>query len=119
MPEVSVTVNGRPWLVACDVGQEDHLRDLAALVDDKVKELTSATGTSGDSRLLLMAALLLADERHEAQERLKLCGDEFESLEARHRELHARLDAAESAAAGTLETATAKLERIAAALPGA
>ena len=59
-------VNGRAYTIACDEGEEDHLRGLAAHVDVKAREVLSSVGQVGDARLLLMAALLIADERHDA-----------------------------------------------------
>ena len=52
-------VNGRAYTIACDDGEEDHLRELAAHVDAKVREVMETVGQVGDQRLLLMAALLL------------------------------------------------------------
>src|SRR5271156_3885091 len=70
MPLVNVMVNGRAYTIACDDGEEDHLRDLAATVDAKAREVLSSVGQVGDTRLLLMAALLMADEHHAAVGRL-------------------------------------------------
>ena len=70
MPLVNVMVNGRAYTIACDDGEEDHLRDLAATVDAKAREVLSSVGLVGDTRLLLMAALLMADEYHGAVARL-------------------------------------------------
>ena len=67
MPLVNVMVNGRAYTIACDEGEEDHLRELAGHVDSKVRELLETVGQVGDQRLLLMAALLMADEAFEAQ----------------------------------------------------
>ena len=66
MPLVNVMVNGRAYTIACDEGEEDHLRELAAHVDAKVREVLGSVGQVGDTRLLLMAALLIADEHHAA-----------------------------------------------------
>src|ERR1039458_6409440 len=70
MPLVNVMVNGRAYTIACDEGEEDHLRDLAATVDAKAREVLGSVGQVGDTRLLLMAALLMADEHHAAVSRL-------------------------------------------------
>ena len=70
MPLVNVMVNGRAYTIACDEGEEDHLRDLAATVDAKAREVLSSVGQVGDTRLLLMAALLMADEHSAAVSRL-------------------------------------------------
>lgn len=66
MSELTVTINRRDYLVACDDGQEDQLRKLARYVDKKVAELTSSLGQIGDARLLVMAGLMIADELSDA-----------------------------------------------------
>ncbi len=66
MAQVDITINGRTYPVACGDGEEAHLRELGQLVGDKVTELSSAVGQIGDSKLLLMASLLIADELSEA-----------------------------------------------------
>ena len=62
MAQVDVTINGRNYQIACDDGQEAHLAQLGEYVDRRVKELVAAVGQVGDSRLLVMVALLIADE---------------------------------------------------------
>ena len=74
MAQVSVSINGRGYLVACDDGQEDHLQALGSYLDEKVKELADQTGAGGDTRLLVMAALVIADELYETQRELETGG---------------------------------------------
>ncbi len=62
MTQVSVSINGRNYRIACDDGQEDHLTKLASYVDERVADLAKAVGQIGDTRLLVMASLLIADE---------------------------------------------------------
>jgi cell division protein ZapA len=62
MAEVTLTIGGRTYTVACRDGGEDHLRTLALRVDAKVAEAQGAVGTSSEVRQLLFAALLLADD---------------------------------------------------------
>lgn len=71
MPLVNVMVNSRAYTIACDDGEEDHLKRLAAYVDAKVRELMESVGQVGDTRLLLMAALLLADECFDVRSQLE------------------------------------------------
>ena len=74
MPQVDVTINGRQYQIACDEGQEDHLAKLASYVDDKIQELVAAIGQVGNTRLLLMTSLLVADELSEAYSALSEAG---------------------------------------------
>ena len=62
MAEVELTIAGRPYLVACRNGEEENLRAAGALVDAKSREALSGLGTLSESRQLLFAALLLADQ---------------------------------------------------------
>ena len=70
MGQVTVTINGRDYDIACDDGQESHLTKLSEFVDNRLKELVAAVGQVGDSRLLVMASLLLADELSEVYSEL-------------------------------------------------
>ncbi len=67
MAKVDVSVGGRSYQLACDDGQERHLAALAATVDAEVRALSRSMGAAGEARLLLMAALLIADKLQESQ----------------------------------------------------
>lgn len=116
MPLVNVMVNGRAYTIACDEGEEDHLRQLAATVDAKAREVLSSVGQVGDARLLLMAAILIADEHHGGKEDE---ADRNAGHAARQAELEERVSAAEFRAAAALEQAAIRLEHIAAKLSAA
>ena len=62
MAEVEINIAGRQYRVACRDGEEDNLRAAAALVDNKSREALAGLGTLSESRQLLFAALLLADQ---------------------------------------------------------
>jgi cell division protein ZapA len=66
MSNVTLTIGGRHYTVACDEGQEAHVERLGDLIDDKLQDLPNLTGQS-EARTLLFAALLLADELHDAR----------------------------------------------------
>lgn len=66
MAQVKMYINGREYEIACDDGEEDQVRKLGHYVDEKVAELAIRIGQVGDTRLLLMAALLITDELSEA-----------------------------------------------------
>jgi cell division protein ZapA len=63
--QVTVRVGGYTHPVSCEDGQEGHLIALAADVDRRVSSIRAMGGQFGESRLLLLAALLLADEIHD------------------------------------------------------
>ena len=62
MAEVELFIAGRPYKVACRNGEEETLRQAGALVDSKSREALAGLGTLSESRQLLFAALLLADQ---------------------------------------------------------
>jgi len=66
MATVDVTVGGRQYQLACEDGQERHLAALAAMVDAEARALASQIGVVGEPRLLLMAALMIADKLKDA-----------------------------------------------------
>ena len=61
MAQVSVTIDGRKYRLACNEGEEARLESLAGLIDDKIGEMRAAFGEIGDQRLVIMAALTIAD----------------------------------------------------------
>ena len=71
MAQVVVKVGGRDYTLACDDGEEQHLTDLAQYVDEKTKGLARNFANIGDTRMLLMAGLLVADELGDAVARIE------------------------------------------------
>ena len=67
MGQVAITLNGRSYQLACEDGQEEHLRALGVDLDRRIADLVAKMGQVGDMRLVLMAALLVADELADAR----------------------------------------------------
>jgi cell division protein ZapA len=120
MPLVNVLINNRTYSIACDDGEEEHLRGLAQLLDTRIRALTANVGQVGDARLLLMAGLLLADELSEAGAKLAAHEKEIAELRARAPDNGKASQAnTEERAADALEAAAARIEAIAARLGSA
>jgi cell division protein ZapA len=68
MGQVVVKVNGRDFTLSCGDGQEPRIRRLAQYVDAKIGEFTKNLGQIGEARLILLAALVIADELSDANE---------------------------------------------------
>lgn len=116
MAQVTVTINGRGYQVACDDGQEAHLIKLAGYVDKRVGELTAAMGQIGDARLLVMASLLIADELADARASFQ----QQKILEQdRNRQPAGLSSETENALAQGIEALAARIEEIAARLEAA
>ena len=106
MAQVDVQINDQIYSIACDDGQEAHLARLAQYVDNRVGELVAAVGRRvGDSRLLVMASLLIADELSDAY-------GELETLRESNQGIAKRMEAEETLT-GLLEGLADRLESIA------
>jgi cell division protein ZapA len=108
MAQIAVRINGFSYIVGCDDGQEDHLQAMAAQVDNRIDSIKALGGSSGEVRLLLLAALLMADEIHDMR-------IEMEALReaAGHPQPAAKAEAAMAKRLGKL---AARAEQIAATL---
>ena len=118
MSQVTVTIAGRVYRMACGEGEEPHLENLGRLVDAKVEEIRAAFGEIGDQRMIVMAALTLADELTEA--RRKGAQLEVDNLNLRDAGDSAVLsnDAWAGKVAETLGVAAERIERLALTLNG-
>ncbi|MEM6852411.1 MAG: cell division protein ZapA [Pseudomonadota bacterium] len=112
MADVEITINGRGYTVSCDDGQEGRLKHLAQYLDTQVSRLASQMGQVGDSRLLLLAGLMIADELTDTLERLKTAEDTVQNLRAERDAVTSRLQASESRAANALDGAAHRIETI-------
>ncbi len=110
--QVTVTINGRQFRMACEDGQEGHLKRLAADLDQRIEKMRASFGEIGDTRLTVMAALTVADELSDVTGRLRRMEQELTSLqEARVASVeHAK--ATQAAVAAALNAAAEKIERL-------
>jgi cell division protein ZapA len=67
MPQVSIQIANRTYELACGDGEQQRVQQLAAYVDEKVGELRKQMPGAPEIKLVVFAALLLADESHEAR----------------------------------------------------
>jgi len=102
LAQVTLTIHGQTYQIACEDGEEDRLRELGAYVDSKMQELAQTVGRMADSRMFLLASLLLADEIFDLRS-----GGEGKARSARDAALAERLNAA----AEQIETIVARLEQ--------
>ncbi len=106
MAQISVEVNGRPYAVGCEDGQEPHLMELARMFDHQVRQVSQDMGQLGDTRLFLMGALLLADELADARARLA-------ALQAEVGRLQTDRGRIETRAVAALEGSAKRIEKLA------
>lgn len=108
MGQVNLLINGRSYTVGCADGEEEHIGFLGSFLDKRVSELIGTVGQVGELRLLLMAALTVADDLAGLQ-------DDFQKLKSEVDLL--RADLAEAEQGGTaIANLAARIEDIAARL---
>jgi len=116
MSQVSVTINGRQFRMACEDGQEGHLMNLARELDNRINGLRTKFGEIGDTRLTMMAAITVADELSEAGQRIKRLEEELAALQNAQVAISDRNKAAQAAIAAALSKAAERVENITKAL---
>ncbi|MGH7040589.1 MAG: cell division protein ZapA [Acetobacteraceae bacterium] len=67
MAQVTVRINGFSYTVGCQDGEEKHLAAMAGEVERRIDSIKAVAGPSSEARMLVMAALLLADDLHETR----------------------------------------------------
>jgi cell division protein ZapA len=112
MSQVTVTINGRQFRMACEDGQESHLLRLAQDLDQRIEKLRVSFGEIGDTRLTVMAALTVADELAEAGGRLRKLEEELASLQEARAASAERAVATQAAVAAALNSAAERIERV-------
>lgn len=84
MAQVTVTIDGKAYRMACEEGQEDHLTELAARFDRYVGHLKSQFGEIGDLRITVMAGIMIMDELSELTRKVGKLEAEVAALKANH-----------------------------------
>lgn len=82
MPEVSISIGGRSFDVACQDGEEHFLHAAAGMLDAEAKVLSDQIGRLPESRMLLMAGLMLADKTAGLEDRVRELEDKLVAAEA-------------------------------------
>ncbi len=111
--QVNVTINGRQFRMACEDGQEDHLRQLAKDLDERIVALRGQFGEIGDARLTVMAALMVADELAEASKKLRRMETDHTALQDARSLDAERNQATQAAIVAAFNTAAERIEAMA------
>ena len=90
MPEVQISIGGRPFTVACQEGEEHFLESAAKLLDNEASTLMDQIGRLPEARMLLMAGLMLADKAAGSDDQMKALEDKVAQQEAWIEELQNR-----------------------------
>jgi cell division protein ZapA len=110
MAQVSLTVNGRAFAVTCEDGQEARIRRLGQYIEAKVAEFVRSVGQVGEARLLLLAALVIADELADAEETLRVERSGSQAADAKAASATEAIASGVDAIAQRVEAIAARLE---------
>ncbi|MBO6509490.1 MAG: cell division protein ZapA [Roseibium sp.] len=77
MAQITVTINGKSFRMACDDGEEDRLMGLAGRFDGWINELKGAFGEIGDQRLTVMAGIMATDRVSELERKISALEEEL------------------------------------------
>jgi len=112
MSQVIATIAGRQFRLACEDGQEDHLQALAKDIDQRIIDLRRKFGEIGDTRLTVMAALMVADQLAEAMHKMRRLEEDVAALQDARLVAADRAKAASDAVVGAFNSAAERIEGI-------
>ncbi|WP_422371418.1 cell division protein ZapA [Hoeflea sp.] len=113
MAQVTVSIDGKTYRMACEEGQEEHLTDLAAKFDRYVGHLKGQFGEIGDLRITVMAGIMVMDELHELQRRMRGLEAEVETLKKTRDNALTKVEKTDKDLAAALTEVTGRIEEIA------
>ncbi|MDX7949923.1 cell division protein ZapA [Lichenihabitans sp. Uapishka_5] len=113
MTQVTVSIAGRSYRMACDDGEEAHLERLAERLDAKITELRGHFGEIGDGRITVMAALTIADDLSAAEARVAALEARLAAVADLEASVDDRLEAGYATVAEAVVEAAQRIERIA------
>ena len=110
MAQVNVTIMGRTYRMTCDDGQEDDLLRLGKDLDSRIADLRRTIGEVGDTRLIIMAALTIADDLSDASKKLSHLQDEVADLQNARRAAADHAQATQAAIVAAFMSAAERIE---------
>jgi len=87
MANVNIKFNNKDYLLSCDDGQEENLKDLANHLDAKYNELKKSLGSIGENKLLLITTIKIIDDYFDLFKKVKKTKSDFEKLSIKFKEL--------------------------------
>ena len=87
MANVNIKLNNKDYLLSCDDGQEENLKELASHLDSKYNELKKNLGNIGENKLLLITSIQMVDDYFDLFQKVKNTKNDFEKLSIKFKEL--------------------------------
>ena len=87
MGNVNIKFNGKDYLLACDDGQEENLKNLGKHIDQKFENIKKKLGNIGENKLMLINAIQIADDFFALNKKVKKSKSEFEVISNKFKEL--------------------------------
>jgi len=87
MANVNIKFNNKDYLLSCDDGQEENLKELATHLDKKYSNLKKNLGNIGENKLLLITAIKMVDDYFDLFKKVRSKKDDFEKLSTKFKEL--------------------------------
>ncbi len=113
MAQVTVTIAGRAYRMACGEGEEANLQRLARQLDERMEGLRKNFGEIGDQRLTIMAAITVADQLAEANRRIVELEGQLLDLKSDASHVESDHDKWADRLTGALDDAAVRIERVA------
>ena len=87
MANVNIKFNNKDYLLSCDDGQEENLKELANHLDSKYNELKKNLGNIGENKILLITSIQMVDDYFDLFQKVKDTKNDFEKLSIKFKEL--------------------------------
>ena len=87
MANINIKFNNKDYLLSCDDGQEEDLKNLTKFLDKKYSTLKDKLGNIGENKLLLITAIQVIDEYFDLKQRVTSQKDNFEKLSSKFKEM--------------------------------
>ena len=81
MGDITIKLFNRSYTIACDDGQENRVRDLAAYVDQRAVAIAQAGGAQTDAHLLALTSIILTDEIFELKNSVHMLNRDIRAME--------------------------------------
>lgn len=113
MTQITVTINGKSFRMACDDGEEDRLMGLADRFDSWISELKGSFGEIGDQRLTVMAGIMATDQLSELERKVKSLEQDLANAKQQQVAALDNMSQNEEELSRAVNTAAARIESLA------